>query len=519
VTPLARSVWEEARKRPDAVAIVDADGDGAVVTAGELVARVNRMSNALVAAGASHGRDIAIVSRNRADVLALTLAAFQIGAVYSMINTHLAVPEVAHIFGDCAPRMIFVDRHTVEVAKAAAEQSGVTQAPILSFDDGLGLPTVDEWLSGHSHLRPEDRRTGGAMLYTSGTSGRTKGVRREPFDPDPDSAAQLQCRASLLRYNVDPDAARGNGVHLVTSPLYHSAPLHNAVAALHLGQRVVIMERFEAEAALRLIEEHHVTWTQVVPTMLRRMLELDTGVRGRYDTSSLTRVIHAGAACPVELKRRAIEWLGPVVWEYYSSTEGGGTVIGPQDWLAHPGSVGKPWLGADIRILDEDGRELPVGEIGDIYFRNAREFHYHNDPEKTAQVTRGSYVTAGDLGWLDDEGYLYIADRRVDLIVSGGVNIYPAEVEAALGTHRRVVDVAAIGKPHPDLGHAVHAVVELRGEIDDATALVAEFTSFLESRLSRQKLPRSYDLRDELPRSETGKLLRRVLRDELDAEH
>jgi long-chain acyl-CoA synthetase len=253
----------------------------------------------------------------------------------------------------------------------------------------------------------------------------------------------------------------------------------------------------------------------MVPTMMRRMLDLPEDVKARYDTSSLRRVIHAGAPCPVEIKRRMIDWLGPVVWEYYSSTEGGGTSIGPEQWLQRPGSVGRPWPGADVRVLDDDGNDVKVGEIGTIYMLSNRPFSYHNAPERTEEARRGDYVTAGDLGHLDEDGFLYIADRRTDLILVGGVNVYPAEVEGVLMGHPNVADAAVIGRPDPDLGQVVHAVIAPRHGLENPETLAAELESFLEERLSAQKRPRSYAFRPELPRSEAGKLLRRILRDEL----
>ena len=296
------------------------------------------------------------------------------------------------------------------------------------------------------------------MLYTSGTSGRPKGVQSTVAPTTPEEAAdRAGVRAAALRHRSRRHV--GAGVHLVTSPLYHSAPIANATLALHLGHTVVVMPRFDAATSLELIERHGVTWTHVVPTMMKRWLELPADVRAATDVSTMRWLIHAAAPCPPAVKRAIIEWFGPIVYEYYSSTEVGGTAITSAEWLAHPGSVGRPWAGADVRILDDDGNDVPPGTVGSIWMRNVRPFVYHNDPDKTAANRRGDYVTVGDLGSLDDDGYLYLADRRTDLILSGGVNVYPAEIEAALLAHPGVADAGVVGIPDPDLGEVVYAVV------------------------------------------------------------
>jgi long-chain acyl-CoA synthetase len=515
VSGIVKGFWKTASEHPDRIAVIDIDGSS--ITSGMLLDRVNRLSNAMVADGVTRGSEVAILTRNSADTLALILAASQVGAYHTMVNSHLAPPEVAYILEDSAPLLLFVDRHTAPLAEKASALSDLDRVVIRSIDRGVGFASLDEWIDGQSADAPTERAFGPAMLYTSGTSGNPKAVRQPLPDTSPDDVVVLRASA-LARYGIDPAEHVGDGCHLVTSPLYHAAPMYNALIALDLGHRVVIMDRFDAEAAVRLIDEHRVTWTHVVPTQMRRMIDLPPEVRGRYDTSSLKWFIHAAAPCPVDLKRRVIEWLGPVVWEYYSSTEGGGTVIGAADWLAHPGSVGRPWTGAHIRVVDDDGNDLPAGEVGDIYMLNTRPFVYHRDPEKTARARRGDYITAGDVGWLDEDGYLYLADRRTDLILTGGVNVYPAEVENVLASHPAVLDVGVIGRPDTDLGQTVHAVVIPRHADVDPDVLASELSAYLEQRLSPQKHPRSYDVRTELPRNEAGKLLRRVLRDELAAQ-
>ena len=278
------------------------------------------------------------------------------------------------------------------------------------------------------------------------------------------------------------------------------------------------MSAFDAERSLRLVESERVTWMSVVPTMMKRWLDLDEEITRRIDLSSLEWIIHGAAPCPIEVKNRMLEWVGPRLYEYYSSTEVSGTSIGPQEWLSHPGSVGRTDGPTSVRILGEDGLDVPTGEIGQIYIKGLRRFRYHNDPEKTQASRIEDYVTVGDYGWIDSEGYLYIADRRTDLIISGGVNIYPAEIEAVLLTHSDVADAGVIGVPDPDLGQTVHAVIEPKAGVD-GDELMESLHAFIVDLLSSQKRPRTMEVQDQLPRTETGNLLRRVLRDEYDLTH
>jgi long-chain acyl-CoA synthetase len=305
-------------------------------------------------------------------------------------------------------------------------------------------------------------------------------------------------------------------VYLSPAPLYHAAPLRFSMAAHRIGGTVVVMRHFDPEAFLRLIEQHRVTFTQVVPTMFIRMLKLPDDARARYDLSSLTAAVHAAAPCPVEVKQRIIEWWGPVIHEYYAGTEGNGFVYcNSADWLAHPGTVGRSILGA-VHILDEDGEEVPVGESGTVYFEGAG-FEYHHDPEKTkgSRDPRGrGWSTLGDVGYLDDDGFLYLTDRKAYMIISGGVNIYPQEAENVLALHPKVADVAVFGIPDEEMGERVHAVVQPTEGIEPTTEVAAELIAFCRDRLAHFKCPRSVDFRGELPRHPTGKLYKRLLKDE-----
>jgi long-chain acyl-CoA synthetase len=496
--------WRRATTHPDTTAAIDVDGSS--LSYGELGGRVDRTSLWLQSVGIGPGVPLAVVAGNSVGFLMVTLAAAQIGARYTLVNRHLAPPEIDYIVGDSGARLVVTDAALAPVVGDLA--AAVRTA---SLDPVDGLEHVGEAIAAQPGGPPPGRLAGSVMLYTSGTSGRPKGVQSTVDATTPEEAARRSAYV-LTRFGIDPGAHVGKGVHLVTSPLYHSAPIANAVVALHLGHTVVVMPRFDAAASLRLIGRHRVTWTHVVPTMMKRWLDLPD--HATSDVSSLRWLIHAAAPCPPAVKRAIIDWFGPVVYEYYSSTEVGGTAISSPEWLRHPGSVGRPWPGADVRIVDDDGEDVPPGTVGPIWMRNVRPFVYHNDPDKTAANRRGDYVTVGDLGSLDDDGYLYLADRRTDLILSGGVNVYPAEIEAALLAHPRVADAAVVGIPDGDLGEVVYAVVRPNGDRD---GLVGELHAHCATELARFKRPRTIELRDSLPRSEAGKLLRRVLRDELAA--
>jgi long-chain acyl-CoA synthetase len=306
----------------------------------------------------------------------------------------------------------------------------------------------------------------------------------------------------------------GEGAHLVAGPMYHAAPGGFAVASIHAGQTLVLMDKWTPEGTLELIDRYDVTNTHLVPTMFHRLLGLSDEVRQAADLSSLRSVIHAAAPCPVDTKRRMFTWLGPIIHEYYGATEGLATVVHPEDWLAHPGTVGQAAMGAELKILDDDGSECPPGTPGTVWIKSAATaFEYHNDPDKTAANRRGDFITAGDIGYLDADGWLFLCDRQADVIIAGGVNIYPAEIEAVLLEHPAVADAAVIGVPHEEWGEEVKAVVQAAdgAATDDlASALLAHCAR----KLARFKLPRSIDFRDSLPRYDTGKLYRRLLRDE-----
>jgi long-chain acyl-CoA synthetase len=357
---------------------------------------------------------------------------------------------------------------------------------------------------------PGDRTAGASMHYTSGTTGRPKGVRRALSGLDPDDAGEL---ATVLLQIFGATPGQPNA-HLVTSPNYHTAVTVFGAAALHLGHTVVYMDRWDAEQALALVERYRITSTHMVPTHFKRMLALPPGARNRYDLSSMKWMIHAAAPCPVPLKREMLDWWGPRIYEYYAATEGGGTLATPQEWLERPGTVGRPWPLSEVRVLDDDGRDCPPGVPGTVFMKTAeRDFAYKGDPDKTAANRIPGFFTVGDIGYLDGDGYLFLCDRKADVIISGGANIYPAEIESELMAHPKIADVAVFGIPDDDWGEQVMAVVEPAPGAEPGPELAAELIGSLDGRLARMKWPRTVDFIAEMPRDPSGKLRKRQLRD------
>jgi long-chain acyl-CoA synthetase len=354
------------------------------------------------------------------------------------------------------------------------------------------------------------------MHYTSGTTGRPKGVRRELSGLDPDDAGEL---LTVLMQMFGAPGGQPNA-HLVTSPNYHTAVTQFGAASLHLGHTLVYMDSWDAERALASVERHQITSTHMVPTHFKRMLALPAPVRERYDLSSMRWLIHAAAPCPAPLKRAMLDWWGPCVYEYYAATEGGGTLVTPQEWLARPGTVGRPWPLSEVRVLDDDGRDCPPGQPGAVYLRmGERDFAYKGDPAKTAANRVPGFFTVGDVGYLDGDGYLFLCDRKADVIISGGANIYPAEIESELMSHPKVADAAVFGIPDDEWGEQVKAVIEPAAGVAPGPELAAELIASLDGRLARMKWPRSVDFIAEMPRDPSGKLLKRRLRDRYWQQH
>ena len=482
---------------------------GEVTTFGELHEAATRLARLFRSAGLEPGDHMAFCMENNPRFLEVAWGAHYAGLYYTAISSRLLPDEAAYIINDCGARAYVTSVEKAELAEAVLADTPAIELRLMM--DGVidGYDSYEEAVTAQS-AEPLDAGIvqGVDMLYSSGTTGRPKGVK----PPLPDSQLGTPTAVAtlcLLLLGFDEST-----VYLSPAPLYHAAPLRFSMAAQQIGGTVVVMERFDPEAALAAIETYRVTASQWVPTMFVRMLKLPDEVRERFDLSSLRMAVHAAAPCPVEVKRRMIEWWGPVIHEYYAGTEGNGFVYcNSEDWLAHPGSVGKAILG-ELHIVGEDGREVPAGETGTIYFASDAEFEYHNDPDKTAESRHPEgWSTLGDIGRLDEDGFLYLTDRKAYMIISGGVNIYPQEAEDILTMHPAVADVAVIGVPNEDFGEEVKAVVQPAEGVGAGDELARELIAYCRDHLAHVKCPRSVDFEDELPRHPTGKLYKRLLRD------
>lgn len=490
---------------PSLFPIADPDGIAIRSTAGsrtwaELTAGAARVANGLRSLGMGDGDRFGVLAANSIEWIEALLGNVLAGTRLVPVNWHLTAEEIAYILTDSEARVLLTDPANEERAREASDVAGV--GTVLVTGD-----SYDHWLAGQSARVPSAERAGGVLLYSSGTTGRPKGVLRS------DQSGSVE--HVLHRYRVIGDfhGYQDGGVHLVACPLYHASPPVHAVFGLTHGQSVVLMDRFDAREALRLIEEHRVTSTHLVPTQMIRMLRLPEDVRVAADVSSLETVCHGAAPCPEWVKRAVIEWFGPVVIEYFGSSEGTGPLIATTaEWLAHPGTVGRPGPNLQVSVIGSDGADLPAGEVGTLYFQRADgPPEYLGDPGKTAanRLPDGRF-TVGDVGWVDDDGFVHLADRGVDLVISGGVNIYPAEVEGVLSAHPAVADCAVFGVPDEEWGEAVKAAV-LASPGCSTTA--DDLISWCRARLASFKCPRTVDFVESIPREETGKLRKHLLRD------
>ena len=491
-----------ARVRPDHPAVVMA-GSGLTTTYRELDERSNQLARLWHERGLRRGDHVAVLLENHPRYFEVVWAALRSGLYYTPVNWHLTGPEAAYIVADCGARSV-----VSSVAMADRLDEVDVEVPLLLDGDRPGWERFEDLVAGQPTAALPQEPEGAGMFYSSGTTGRPKGI----LFPLPDRTVHDE--HPIVRYQ-SPIANGPDDVYLSPAPLYHTAPVVTCSLAHRTGATTVVMERWDPEACLAAIERYRVTSAQFVPTMFVRLLKLPEAVRLRYDLSSLRLVTHAAAPCPVEVKRQVIEWLGPIVWEYYAGSENvGSTLIGPDEWLAHPGSVGKPRF-STVHICDDQHRELPVGQVGDIWFDTPdAAFEYHGDPAKTAAArSPEGWYNLGDVGYVDDDGYLYLTDRQSFTIISGGVNIYPQETEDVLVLHPAVADVAVIGVPHDDLVEEVKAVVQLLDPSQAGAEMEAELLAFCRARLAAFKCPRSVDFDAALPRQDTGKLYKRLLKD------
>ncbi len=501
-----------AHQHPDRPAFIMAStGEG--VTYREFEVRSNQLAHLLRSLGLVRLDHYSIVMENNDRYLEACSAGQRSGLYYTCVNSYLTADEVGYIVDNSESQVVITSVAKRDVVlEAVRDNDRVTQVLVVDDDGSSGDDRVRDYalaLAGHPTSPLPDERLGAAMLYSSGTTGRPKGITRPLPDQAPDELPPLFTFLSgLWHYREDM-------VYLSPAPLYHSAPQAAVGLTIGIGGTVIIMERFDPVEYLQLVERYQVTHTQLVPTMFSRMLKLPEADRTRYDLSSLEIAVHAAAPCPVPVKEAMIDWWGPIIHEYYGATEGlGFTACDSEEWLAHKGTVGKVILG-DLYIADDEMNELPVGQPGTIWFKSATPFSYHNDPEKTREATSddGTMTTVNDVGYVDDDGFLYLTDRKTFMIISGGVNLYPQEIENLLITHPSVADAAVFGVPNPDLGEEVKAVVQPMPGVTADDALTEELLAFCREHLSRQKVPRSIDYLDELPRLPTGKLYKRLLRD------
>lgn len=500
-------LWNIAAQEPTRTAVVDPDGTE--LTYRELTDAADRIGRGWQDMGLRPGDSVVLLLPNGAELITSYFAAQQTGLYVVTVNWHLAAAEIAYIITDSGAKAFVADESFADVAADAADRGGLPAGARFAVGDIPGFRPLTELGSGGTG-RPEVRTAGSPMLYTSGTTGRPKGVRRPLTGADPDEVPA----ASTWFFGLFGLEPFDDHVHLCGSPMYHTAVLNFVTISLQLGHAVVVMRRWDPERMLQLIERHRVTHSHMVPTQFHRLLALPEQTRERYDVSSLRAMVHGAAPCPLEVKRRMLEWWGPVVIEYYAATEGGGTVIGAREWWDKQGSVGRAWPGSVVCVLGEDGTELPPGEVGSVYMRmGSSTFEYHGDEDKTRRSHRGNLFTLGDLGYLDEDGYLYLCDRSSDMIISGGVNIYPAEIENVLSVHPRVADVAVFGIPNDEWGEEVKAVVQPADGAEPGDALAAELVEYARGELARFKLPNSVDFVEQLPRDPNGKLYKRNLRE------
>jgi long-chain acyl-CoA synthetase len=511
---LTHFVSRFAESRGARAALADERGE---TTWSELDRRTNQLVHALRALGLGAGDVIAIYAGNCREYYELMLAANHAGVVYVPVNWHFSPEELAYVIADSGAKALFAEGQFLEQARTALardETPGLAHA--FAIRGAAVEPRFGDYealLAGATATEPEGQCAGGPMFYTSGTTGKPKGVKSTTSKPGGPLAALEMIGAGLSGMLGIP----GDGTTLLCGPVYHSAQWAFSFFPLLTGSSVVMRHRFDPAETLALIDAHKVTNVHLVPTQFHRLLRLPDETRAAFSGNSLAVVWHGAAPCPPDVKRRMIDWWGPVIAEYYGSTEGSiVSTVSTAEWLERPGTVGRPTPLALVTIRDDAGLELPAGQSGQIYVKSAMgtDFEYHNEPQKTADVhlAPGTY-TFGDIGYFDADGYLYLSDRKIDMIISGGVNIYPAEIEAVLVNHPAVEDAAVFGIPNEEFGEEVKAAVTLRAGHTPSTELSAALIAHCRAHLAGYKAPRSIDYETSMPRHETGKLYKRLLRD------
>ena len=497
---------------PDKPAVIDSS-NGAVRSYGELNDRSNRFARLMWDRGLRRGDRVSIFMENNLAFFDVVWAAFRSGLYITTVNRYLTDEEAGYIVDNSESRLLVTSHALADVAAGIRPHAPACESYLMADGAAPGFEDFEEAIAAHPAQPLAEEPAGAFMLYSSGTTGRPKGIIRplpERSITDEDMAVSGLQRA-LWGFDE-------NAVYLSPAPLYHSAPIGFCQGVQALGGTVVMMRRYDPVHALQAIEDHKVSHSQWVPTMFTRMLKLPEADRTRFDLSSHKVAIHAAAPCPPAVKREMFDWWGPILYEYYGGTEMNGfTQCGPEEWLAHPGTVGKSILGV-IHVCDEDGRELPNGEPGIVYFElPVMPFEYLKDPKQTKDAQHpehANWSALGDVGYVDDEGYLYLTDRATFMIISGGVNIYPQEIEDAMVMHPKIADVAVIGVPNPEMGEEVKAIVQLVEGVAPDEALATELVAYAREHIAHFKCPKSVDFRDELPRLPTGKLYKRLLKDE-----
>ncbi|MFI0981084.1 acyl-CoA synthetase [Streptomyces sp. NPDC021093] len=489
-------------------AVVTADG-GRTLTYGQLEERSVRLANHLHAAGLRRGDHLALLSDNDPRMLEVYWAAMRSGLHLTAVNHHLTAGEAAYIVEDCGATTLIT---STSLGQLSLDVDRLATRVVHRLEYGPGPGSYEKAVAEASPEPPDRQPIGADMLYSSGTTGRPKGIEGDLPDGDVRESPAFYVPLFAAVYGFDTDS-----VYLCPAPLYHAAPLRVCGVVTATGGTVVLMDSFDAEGALAAIERYRITHAQWVPTMFVRMLKLPEEARSRYDVTSLKVAIHAAAPCPVEVKRQMMDWWGPILYEYYGATEGNGlTFIGPEEWLAKPGSVGRAGLLGELRVCGPDGALLPAGETGTIYFERAElPFRYHHDDDRTREAQHPdhpNWTTTGDVGHVDEDGYLFLTDRKAFMIISGGVNIYPQESEDCLVLHPKVADAAVVGVPDAEMGEAVKAVVQLEPGVVAGPELAAELLEFVRARIAHYKAPRTVDFTDSLPRTPTGKLAKSPLR-------